>query len=70
VTDVSIVHPNVFVRCGLTLLYPLSCETRTLQLVQPDNWLGATILVAVAVLVYSMVKVRSDGRVGHAEHER
>jgi len=36
--------------------------------VRPDNWLGTTILVAAAILVWLALKVRSDRRVGHAEH--
>lgn len=52
---------------GLMLLYPLSWGAWQLQLVRPDNWLGTTILVAAAVLVYGALKVRSDRRVGHAE---
>jgi fumarate reductase subunit D len=52
---------------GLVLLYPLSWQTWALQLVRPDNWLGTTILVAAAFLVYGALKVRSYRRVGHAE---
>jgi len=52
---------------GLMLLYPLSWKTWQLQLVRPDTWLGTTILVATAVLVYSVLKVRSYRRVGRAE---
>jgi hypothetical protein len=52
---------------GLMLLYPLSWETWQLQLVRPENWLGTTILVAVAFLVYGALKIRSHRRVVHAE---
>jgi hypothetical protein len=57
--DVLLIH----VSGGLTLLYPLSWETWQLQLVRPDNWLGTAILVAAAVLVYGVLKVRSGRRV-------
>jgi hypothetical protein len=62
--DVLLIH----VSGGLALLWPLSWETWALQLVRPDNWLGTTILVAAAILVWLALKVRSDRRVGHAEH--
>lgn len=41
---------------GLVLLYPLSWETWQLDLVRPDNWLGTTILVTVAIVVWLMLK--------------
>jgi hypothetical protein len=62
--DVLLIH----VSGGLALLWPLSWETWALQLVRPDNWLGTTILVAAAIFVWLVLKVRSDRRVGHAEH--
>ena len=62
--DVLLIH----VSGGLALLWPLSWETWALQLVRPDNWLGTTILVAAAILVWLALKARSDRRVGHAEH--
>jgi len=52
---------------GIMFLYPLSWETWQLQLVRPDNWLRTSIMVAAAVLVYGLLKVRSDRRVGRAE---
>lgn len=61
--DVLLIH----VSGGLALLYPLSWERWQLQLVRQDNWMGTTILVAAAVLVYGALKVRSDRRVGQAE---
>ena len=42
---------------GLMLLYPLSWETWQLDLVRPDNWLGTTILVAVAALTWVVLRV-------------
>lgn len=51
---------------GLVLLYPLSWQTWQLGLVRPDNWLGTTILVAVAVLVWLVLKAWSSRRAGHA----
>ena len=57
----------IHVSGGLMLLYPLSWGTWQLQLVRPDNWLGTTILVAAALLVYVVLKVRNDRRVGRAE---
>ena len=42
---------------GLVLLYPLSWATWQLDLVRPDNWLGTTILVAVAALVWVVLRV-------------
>ena len=62
--DVLLIH----VSGGLALLWPLSWQTWALQLVRPDNWLGTTILVAAAIFVWLVLKVRSDRRVGHAEH--
>jgi hypothetical protein len=47
---------------GLVLLYPLSWSNWHLDLVRPDNWLGTTILVAAALLVFGVLKVRSDRR--------
>jgi hypothetical protein len=44
---------------GLVLLYPLSWETWQLDLVRPDNWLGTTILVAVAALTWVVLRVWS-----------
>ncbi|GEM_PF-5255692 len=52
VTDLSIVNPNAFGRGGLALMYPLSWETGALELVRPDNWLGTTLVVAAAVLMW------------------
>ena len=37
---------------GLVLLYPLSWNARHLDLVRPNNWLGTTILLAAAILVW------------------
>ena len=34
---------------------------------RPDNWLATTILLAAALLVYGVLKVRSDRHVGRAE---
>jgi len=42
---------------GLVLLFPLSWETWQLDLVRPDNWLGTTILVAAAVLLWLVLRV-------------
>jgi hypothetical protein len=56
--DLLLIH----VSGGLALLYPLSWGTWQLHFVRPDNWLGTTILVAAAVLVYGASKVRSDRR--------
>ena len=47
---------------GLVLLYPLSWETWELGLVRPDNWLGTTILVGTAVLVWCALKWRRSGQ--------
>lgn len=52
---------------GILFLYPLSWETWQLQLVRPDNWLGTTILVAAAVLLWGLLKVRSYRRIGRTE---
>jgi hypothetical protein len=41
---------------GLMLLYPLSWNAWHLDLVRPDNWLGTTILVAAAILVWLVLK--------------
>jgi LexA-binding, inner membrane-associated putative hydrolase len=57
----------IYVGGGLMLLYPLSWNMWHLDLVRPDNWLGTTILVAVAILVYGALKVRSYRRLGHGE---
>ena len=43
---------------GLVLLYPLSWETWQLDLIRPDNWLGTTILVGAAILVWLVLKWR------------
>jgi hypothetical protein len=61
--DVLLIH----VSGAFMLLYPLSWETWALQLVRPDTWLGTTMLVAAALLVYSVLKVRSSRRLGRAE---
>jgi hypothetical protein len=61
--DVLLIH----VSGGLVLLYPLSWQTWQLQLVRPDNWLGTTILVAVAVLIYGALKFRNNRCVGRAK---
>jgi hypothetical protein len=42
---------------GLVLAFPLSWETWQLDLVRPDNWLGTTILVAAAVLMWLVSQV-------------
>jgi len=42
---------------GLVLAFPLSWETWQLDLVRPDNWLGTTILVAAAFLVWLVSQV-------------
>ena len=47
---------------GLVLLYPLSWETWQLDLIRPDNWLGTTILVGTAVLVWCALKWRRSGQ--------
>ncbi len=60
VLDVLLIH----VSGGLALLWPLSWGTWALQLVRPDNWLGTTILVAAAIIVWLVLKVRSNRRVG------
>jgi len=60
VLDVLLIH----VSGGLALLWPLSWQTWALQLVRPDNWLGTTILVAAAIIVWLVLKVRSNRRVG------
>jgi hypothetical protein len=60
--DVLLIH----VSGGLMLLYPLSWDTWALQLVRPDNWLGTTILVAAAVLVWLVLRVWSNRRVERA----
>jgi len=41
---------------GLMLLNPLSWNAWHLDLVRPDNWLGTTILVAAAILVWLVLK--------------
>jgi hypothetical protein len=51
---------------GLVLLYPLSWNTWHLDLVRPDNWLGTTILVAAAILVWFVLKVWTAHRAGEA----
>jgi len=61
--DVLLIH----VSGGLALLWPLSWQTWALQLVRPDNWLGTTILVAAALLVWLVLKVRSYRNVGHTK---
>ena len=38
------------------LLYPLSWNAWHLDLVRPNNWLGTTILVAAAILVWLVLK--------------
>jgi len=60
--DVLLMH----VTGGIVFLYPLSWETWQLQLVRPDNWLGTTILVAAAILVWLVAKAWSSRRAGHA----
>ncbi|MGZ4853371.1 MAG: metal-dependent hydrolase [Halobacteriota archaeon] len=52
---------------GLMLGYPLSWEMWQLDVVRPNNWLGTTILVAAAFLVYGALKVRNYRRVVHPE---
>ena len=47
---------------GLVLLYPLSWETWTLDLIRPNNWLGTTILVGAAALVWCVLKWRRTGQ--------
>jgi hypothetical protein len=48
---------------GLVLAFPLSWETWQLDLVRPDNWLGTTILVAAAFLLWLVLAVwRRSGR--------
>jgi len=42
---------------GLMLLYPLSWETWTLDLIRPNNWLGTTILVGAAALVWLVLRI-------------
>ena len=42
---------------GLVLLYPLSWETWQLDLIRPNNWLGTTILVGAAALVWCVLRV-------------
>jgi hypothetical protein len=46
----------IYVGGGLALLYPLSWNAWHLDLVRPDNWLGTTILVAAAILMWLMLK--------------
>ena len=60
----------IHVSGGLALLYPLSWGAWQLHLVRPDNWLGTTILVAAAVLVWLVLKLRSDRRAGLAGRTR
>ena len=66
VLDVLLIH----VSGGLALLCPLSWQTWALQLVRPDNWLETAILVAAAILVWLVLRVRSDRRAGLAERTR
>ena len=63
--DVLLIH----VSGGLASAWPLSWEIWALQLVRPDNWLGTTTLVAAALLVWLVLKVRSDRRVGRATRD-
>ena len=42
---------------GLVLAFPLSWEMWQLDLVRPNNWLGTTILVTVAVLMWLVLRV-------------
>jgi hypothetical protein len=53
VLDVLLIH----VSGGLALLWLLSWQTWALQLVQPDHWLGTTILVAAAIIVWLVLQV-------------
>jgi hypothetical protein len=48
------------------LLIHVSWDTWALQLVRPDNWLGTTILVAAAVLVWLVLKILGNRRVERA----
>jgi len=48
---------------GLMLAYPLSWGMWQLDLVRPNNWLGTTVLLIVAILVWLVLKVwRRSGR--------
>lgn len=44
------------VSAGLVLLYPFSWERWQLDLVRPDNWVGTTILVTVAIVAWLMLR--------------
>jgi len=57
---------SVHVTGGLVLLWPLSWSTRQLGLVRPDNWLGTTILVAAAALVWFVLRAWGTRRAGNA----
>ena len=47
---------------GVALLYPLSWNTWHLDLVRPNNWLGTTILVVAAILVWLVLKAATARR--------
>ena len=42
---------------GLALLYPFTWETWHFDLIQPNNWLGTTMLVSGAVVLRLVLKV-------------
>jgi hypothetical protein len=67
---VSIVHPNVFVGCGLTLLLPAELRDADAPIGAAGQLAGGDDTGGCRSPLYSMIKVWSDGRVGHAEHER
>ena len=41
---------------GLFLAFPLSWEVWQLDLIRPNNWLGTTILVTAAIVVWLVLK--------------
>jgi len=47
---------------GVALLYPLSWNRWHLDLVRPNNWLGTTILVVAAILVWLVLKAATARR--------
>jgi hypothetical protein len=42
---------------GLALLYPFTWETWHFDLIRPNNWLGTTMLVRGAVVLWLVLKV-------------
>ncbi len=62
VTHYALDAPLISVTGGLFLAFPLSWETWQLDLVRPDNWIGTTILVAAAALVWLALKVKNRAK--------